>query len=187
MIVVGQAYPHPYNTLETFTGLKRLQALSIRAGPALLWMQGSCFLSAGVAAGCLNFEHCSFSEMGFDSNIIATDVRTTLQQQEPEKTGGRLWNCAMNHMCSKWKTAANSIPIWPHGIPPFFLVRCLFAAYWPWICSDQGGGKLSGFRNSVQVRSAFLPWRILGQSTSSSANPRETFNDVQRINFAEVR
>jgi hypothetical protein len=111
---------------------------ALHFGGCCLWTQGSCFLSAGVAAGCLNFEHCSFSEMGFDSNIVATDVRTLLLQQEPEKTGGRLLNCVMNHMCSKWKTAANSIPIWPHGIPPFFLVRCLFAAYWPWICSDQG-------------------------------------------------
>jgi hypothetical protein len=45
VIVVGQAYPHPYNTLETFTGLKRLQALSIRAGPAL-W--GLLFVDAGL-------------------------------------------------------------------------------------------------------------------------------------------
>jgi hypothetical protein len=133
VIVVGQAYPHPYNTLETFTGLKRLQAFSIRAGPAL-W--GLLFVDAGLLLSfcrrrrcCLNFEHCSSSEMGFDSNIVATDVRTFLQQQEPEKTGGRLWNCAMNHMCSKWKTAANSILTWPHGIPPFFLGRFLFAAY----------------------------------------------------------
>jgi hypothetical protein len=42
--MVGQAYPHPY-TLETFTGLKRLQALSIRASPAL-W--GLLFVDAGL-------------------------------------------------------------------------------------------------------------------------------------------
>jgi hypothetical protein len=42
--VVGQAYPHPYNTLETFTDLKRLQALSIRVSPAL-W--GLLFVDAG--------------------------------------------------------------------------------------------------------------------------------------------
>jgi hypothetical protein len=117
---------------------------ALHFGGCCLWTQGSCFLSAGVAAGCLNFEHCSFSEMGFDSNIVATDVRTLLLQQEPEKTGGRLLNCVMNHMCSKWKTAANSIPIWPHGIPPFFLGRCLFAAYWPRYIQTRGAENCQG-------------------------------------------